>query len=239
MSELSRHEGAPTLSHAATDALRELIIQGELRPDEHIQENRVCARLGISRTPARAALASLATEGYLTYHPNRGYFVRVFELTDLREAWEIRSVLEGLAAKKCAEGGLVAEDQAVLASCLTQGDEILGGESFDSANVEPYRRMNMTFHETLLRASRMNTIARAVKATQNMPFVSDRILVWQDFDHLKRSHDDHHRVFDAVVERHGARAEYLMREHVYYAGIFVANHVAKSEATFPRSLIVG
>jgi GntR family transcriptional regulator, vanillate catabolism transcriptional regulator len=239
MSEISRRDRAPTLSHAATDELRELIIQGELRPNEHIQENRVCARLGISRTPARSALASLATEGYVVYHPNRGYFVRAFELADLREAWEIRSVLEGLAAKKCAEGGLATEDQFILANCLSQGDEILGRGSFGSAEVEPYRKMNMTFHETLLRASCMNTIAQAVKATQNMPFVSDRILVWQDFDHLRRSHDDHHRVFDAVTGRQGARAEYLMREHVYYAGVFVANHVAKSKSTFPQSLVAG
>jgi len=228
MSESLRKDSAPTLSHAATHELRELIIQGELKPGEHIQEQRVCDRLGMSRTPVRTAFGNLATEGYLIYRPNRGYFVREFELADLKEAWEIRSVLEGMAARKCAEQGIGKEVETILLSCLAQGDRILARGFFERADVEPYREMNMAFHETVLRASRVKALPGAVRFTQKIPLASDRILVWQDFEHLKRSHDDHHRVVDAILGREAVRAEYLMREHVYYAGIFVSNHVMRN-----------
>lgn len=220
-----------TLVEAATHELRELIIQGELRPSEHIREHDVCERLGMSRTPVRAAFGNLALEGYLVHQPNRGYFVREFELRNLQETWDVRSVLEGLAARKCAEHGLHTEHEQVLRDCVMSGDAILGRGMFERSDVEPYRLMNMTFHETILQASRVQTLPGVIKATQSLPFVSERILIWQDFDHLKRSHDDHHRVLEAILSREGSRAEYLMREHVYYAGIFVSNHIAKNGFT--------
>lgn len=225
----SDKDQSATLTAAAVDILREMIIQGDLRPGEHVQENRICSILDMSRTPVRSAFAVLKTEGYLVYYPNRGYFVREFEVADLREQWELRAVLEALGARKCAERGISKEDETILLSCLASGDRILDRGFFERNDVEPYRQMNMTFHETLLRASGLKSLPNALKATQNVPLVSKRILVWQDFEHLKRSHDDHHRVVDAVLAREGARAEALMREHVYYAGIFVSNHVSRQE----------
>ena len=188
-----------------------MIIQGELGPGEHVQENRICSLLGISRTPVRSAFSILANEGYLDYYANRGYFVRQLELSDLEEVWEIRSVLEGLAARKCAERGVAPNDETVLLNCLSIGDRILERGFFDRDDVEPYRDMNMRLHETLLRASRMKNMPAAIRQTQNMPFISERILIWQDFEHLKRSHDDHHRVVQAVLAGEVARAESLMR----------------------------
>ena len=219
---------APTLSHAATEELRELIIQGELRGGEHVREQRVCDRLGMSRTPVRSALNNLSVEGYLVYRPNRGYFVREFALGEVREAWEIRSVLEGLASRRCAERGISAQEEATLARCVAQGDRLLGAGHFERQEAEEYRHMNVTFHETVLFACQIHALPAAVKGTQTIPLASDRILVWQDFDHLRRSHDDHRRVLEAIVAREGARAESLMREHVYYAGIFVTDHIARN-----------
>jgi GntR family transcriptional regulator of vanillate catabolism len=70
----------PTRSASVVETLRSAILSGEYNPGERLHEVRLTARLGVSRTPVRAALQTLASEGLLDYAPNRGYAVRTFLL---------------------------------------------------------------------------------------------------------------------------------------------------------------
>ncbi|MGH2885354.1 MAG: GntR family transcriptional regulator, partial [Solirubrobacteraceae bacterium] len=76
-------------------ALREQILSGEFKPGERMSELRLVERLGVSRTPLRLALSSLEHEGLLQAIPTGGYAVREFTQTDIRQAIELRGVLEG------------------------------------------------------------------------------------------------------------------------------------------------
>ena len=87
-----------TRSQSVTEALRELIVQGELKPGQHVQEVPLAEQLGVSRTPVRTALNTLANEGFLVYQPNKGYFVRQFDIAEILEVYEVRAALESLAA---------------------------------------------------------------------------------------------------------------------------------------------
>ncbi|KAA9171131.1 GntR family transcriptional regulator, partial [Delftia sp. BR1] len=78
--------------------LREMILAGELPAGERIAELTVVQRLGISRTPVRAALMRLEQEGLLeAMAGGRGYRVRLFSEADVADAIELRGTLEGLA----------------------------------------------------------------------------------------------------------------------------------------------
>jgi len=215
----------PTRTQSVTESLRELIVQGELRPGEHLQEIPLAKRLRVSRTPIRTALNTLANEGFLNYQPNRGYFVRTFDLPDILEAYEIRAVLEGLAARRAAEAGLTDAQIAFIAQCLSEGDRILAKGRFDGDDLAPYRAMNVGVHETIIEAGRNQRLAAMIGQTYNIPLVSDRVILWRDFEVLRRSHDDHHRVLAAIRAREAWRAEAIMREHVYYAGIALREHL--------------
>ena len=70
---------------------------GELPPETRIVEQDLAAQFGVSRTPIREAIRSLVSEGLLTSLPNIGTFVKRFTLNDVREVFEIREVLEGIA----------------------------------------------------------------------------------------------------------------------------------------------
>src|SRR5689334_3914754 len=83
--------------------LRELILKGEFGPRERISEHPLSARLGVSRTPIRLALERLAHEGLLEPYPTGGFIVRQFTLDDIWDGIEIRSLLEGGAARLAAE----------------------------------------------------------------------------------------------------------------------------------------
>ena len=65
---------SPPLHDNVTDALRDLIVSGELLPGTKVREHALCARFGISRTPLREALKVLASEGLVQLMPRRGAF---------------------------------------------------------------------------------------------------------------------------------------------------------------------
>ena len=88
--------------------IRELILSGELPPGARISELAVVERIGVSRTPVRAALARLQEEGLLEPIASRGYAVRAFSEVEIRDAIEVRGTLEGLAARFAAERGVTA-----------------------------------------------------------------------------------------------------------------------------------
>lgn len=86
------------------DALRTLIVRGQLAPGARIPEVEVASRLGVSRTPVRAALQRLEREGYVVASPTQQARMSVAPLTqqDVRELLEIVGELEGLAARGAA-----------------------------------------------------------------------------------------------------------------------------------------
>lgn len=85
-------------------ALRDAIVDGELTPGTPLGEVEQAARLGVSRTPLREALARLEAEGLVAPH-GRGVVVTEVSLDDIRALFELREPLETQAARLAAERG--------------------------------------------------------------------------------------------------------------------------------------
>lgn len=82
------------LSETAADAVREMIIDGRLAPGERVNEVRLAAALGVSRTPLREGLRMLAAEGALDASPNLGFFVRPLTIEEFGQLYDIRPLLD-------------------------------------------------------------------------------------------------------------------------------------------------
>ncbi|MBV7430363.1 GntR family transcriptional regulator [Acidovorax sp. sif1233] len=216
-----------TLAQDVTETLRNWILNGEIRPDERLEEIPLAEKLGVSRTPVRAALSTLASEGLVDHQPKRGYLVRGFNMEEIVAAYEVRAVLEGLACRNAAMRGLTPEQAQRLRGALADGDRILALGELRPEDHEPYQQMNVTIHDTLLEASGNPWVTRFAEQAQNIPFASDRIILWDDHPIILRSHGDHHRIIEAVIARDCVRAEQLMREHVYYAGLILRRNYEK------------
>jgi GntR family transcriptional regulator, vanillate catabolism transcriptional regulator len=213
-----------TLSQNVTETLRGWILHGRFKPGERIEEVPISLAIGVSRTPVRAALATLASEGLIDHQPKRGYLVKVFALSDILAAYEVRSVLEGLACRAAALRGLDEAQRQQVDHCLREGDRILGKGRLDPEDHAPYQKVNVDLHNTLIGAAHNPWLGRFTEQAHNIPYASDRIVLWEDHALIQRSHGDHHRIVEAIVERDPARAEMLMREHVYYAGVILRNN---------------
>jgi DNA-binding GntR family transcriptional regulator len=83
----------------AVDALRQMIVTGALAPGQKLREQELCERLGISRTPLREALRTLAAQGLVNLTQNRGAEVAPLTLGDIISLFDVVGSLEGLAAR--------------------------------------------------------------------------------------------------------------------------------------------
>src|SRR6202047_2360248 len=196
------------------DQIRESILRGSVVTGERHNEVRLSRTLAVSRTPVRAALQALAGEGLLDYAPNRGFTVRGFPLDAIVDAYEIRAALEGVAARFAAERGLGPEAKAVIERSLAAGDRLLERGSFEAGDLTIYRGINGDFHDTLLAAARNRMLGEMIRICHHVPVSSSRNIVAFEYRDVRRRHDDHHRIYEAIIAQEPWRAEMLMREHV-------------------------
>ena len=199
--------------------LRELILSGELPGGSRIAELAIVERLGVSRTPIRAALMRLEQEGLLQALPNGGYVVQTFSERDIADAIELRGTLEGLLARLAAERGAPGVVLAEAHQCLDRIDGVLATSSLNDEGFSAYVALNSHFHALLWEMADSPTIARQLDKVLSLPFASPSgFVVLQAHssrarDMLAVAQDQHRQVLEAIGQREGTRAEAIMREH--------------------------
>jgi GntR family transcriptional regulator, vanillate catabolism transcriptional regulator len=207
----------------ATVALRELLVQGVLRPGERIREVPLAARLGVSRIPLHLALERLSHEGFLEVRPKRGFVVQQFSTEDIYDAIELRGLLEGAAARLAAERW---KDRGELEILEKTSREIMTLVRRTKLTIEGFRRYidrNAAFHAALLDLSRSRMLRRAIERACTLPFASpsaflNRQIISPDLRELFLiSADQHLGIVNAIENREGMRAEALAREHARVA----------------------
>ena len=204
---------AATLTSEATARIRQLILDGELEPNVRINEVQLGDTLEISRTPLRAALQTLAGEGLLVYAANRGFSVRVYNLSEIIDAFDVRIFAEGFAARRTAERGTSDVERIKMQRALECGERILQDDIAPDDRQEAYGAINAAFHAAIHRAPGTQLLVDVVGMCR-IPQVSARKILPLTLDEIKRRHEIHERIFRAILCRDARQAEMLMREHV-------------------------
>jgi GntR family transcriptional regulator of vanillate catabolism len=199
--------------------LREMILAGELKAGARITELAMVEKLGVSRTPIRAALIRLEQEGLLQQMSSGGFAIRKFSQADVADAIELRGTVEGLAARLAAERGAPAEALAQAHRCLDQIDRLLSQSVLNEEAFSNYVRLNAQFHTLLGGLSDSSIVQRELERLGSLPFASPSGFVGVQANTLKArdmlivAQDQHRQVIEAITQREGARAESVMREH--------------------------
>jgi len=200
--------------------LRQMLFEGEFAPGVRMAELPLVERLGVSRTPLRLALSTLAHEGLLELLPTGGYAVRAFTRDDVDTAIELRGVLEGTAARFAAERD-AAEALAEMHELNAELDGVVHESSYDA--FVRYVGLNERFHALLLEAAGSPVLSRAIAQVVVLPFASPSAFVLAEAE-LPESREIlvvahyHHRELTRAIERgDGGRAEALAREHARLA----------------------
>jgi GntR family transcriptional regulator, vanillate catabolism transcriptional regulator len=198
-------------------ALRELILSGEFKPGDRMSELPLVERLGVSRSPLRLALAALEHEGLLRVLPAGGYVVREFTQADMRQAIEIRGVLEGTACRFAAEQGASRRDLRALRAINEQIEPLVHRADYES--FEHYAALNEEFHKRLIKMARSPLLERTLDTVLSLPFATPNAMVLQHAqlpesrEILIVAHRHHLWLVDAIANREGSRADNVAREH--------------------------
>lgn len=205
----------------ATQRIREMILRGDLAPGQRVPEAVIAGQLGISRTPVRQALPALAQEGLLMPSGRRGYAVRIFTINEIVTALDIRGTLEGMAARLLTERGVSHVLLRTLKACLSEGDDLFKKRQLEKGDEFSYGQMNERFHNAIIEAADNSIISDLVSKLHHVPFVTPTVIAFDKknateiFDLLYHAHRQHHAIADALENGQGARAEALLKEHVY------------------------
>lgn len=202
--------------------VRDLILGGHVRSGERLSEVAIAERLGISRTPIRAALARLEQEGLLEPIPSGGFAVRGFSREEVIDAIELRGVLEGTAARLAAERGVQPARMQAIKALVRSLDETVRDRPEEMA-FERYVELNAAFHDALAGLSGSETIRREIERMTRLPFASPSAFLDKQADvsafrqSLLVGQAQHKAIVNAIELREGGRAEALAREHARLA----------------------
>lgn len=205
----------------ALRGLRSLVMAGDVRPSERLSEVALSERLGISRTPLRAAMDRLIAEGLLERISTGGCRVASFSREDVEDAIELRGVIEGTAARLAAERGA---DPSRLSEAQSAADAI-DAAILDAANLDfdVYVTENERYHRALSHMAGSPVLAREVDRVCRLPlaspsaFLGDQEIIPDFHASLLRAQRQHRAILDAIRAREGTRAEALAREHARLA----------------------
>ena len=211
-------------SVAATELIREAILDGRLEPGQRLKEEELARQLGISRTPVREALLMLQVEGQVVATPNRGAIVRIHTADDLNDLYVLRALLEGHATRRAGERITAAEVDVLRESC----------DRFDHLRpVDDLRelvRENLFFHNTILEIAASARLAEMVNQVIQLPLVY-KSYIWYSPDQKQISSHYHRQIVNALATRDGERAELVMKEHVFEARDLLVTRLREDEAT--------
>ena len=197
-----RASGPTTRSETIAVKLRGAILAGEFAPGERMFELELSEKLKVSRTPIREALKSLAGEGLLDHVPNRGYYVRAYSVDDIVEAYEIRAALEGLATARGA-----ARSRGATRSSRRLEDVRPSKKGTSPRAIAFSMEDQCRLHSAILAGSQSRMLRDQLRLSQQIAPSSHRNIIAFERRDVRRRHDDHYRIYEAILCRDSGRAE--------------------------------
>lgn len=198
---------SPQAPANVADYLRDQVARGNLAPGQRVTEIEVMRATGASRALVRQSLQRLATEGILIIEEFRGASVRSLSPTEVRHLYEVREVLEGLAARLAAEHAgapfhrRLRELQDAMNAAASAGDH------------PEFIELNIRWHQAIIDASDNGYI---VDTMRRLNVHLTRILSRSQLRRveIQAANADHRQITRAILRRTPADAESLMRRHV-------------------------
>lgn len=210
-----------SLRDVAYERLLALIVEGELRPGERLVEGSLGTRLGMSRSPVREALKLLEQDGFVTTSQFVGARVAVLGPEEAKEVFELRIVLEALAAKRAAEYSS-AQDCQELQDILDEASAAIDGEDYADL-----ARENLKFHAKVAELSRSSELQRVLN---RLSFKIEWL--FHDYVHARgrAACSEHTALLEAIRAHDGDLAEALARTHIMHSYRHYVDLIADAEA---------
>ncbi|SNT41005.1 GntR family transcriptional regulator [Rhodococcoides kyotonense] len=191
-----------------SNAIFDLIIGGTYQPGEKLREIELAERFGVSRTPVREALKTLASSGVITIELNKGARVNEYSQDSIAMMYSARSMMEPHAARLASEN-MSDDDVAALRQLADDMyAEVVGESHFAEIAV-----LNNAFHAAILERCPNVRIAEMTSGLLK-PLVASRTFRSYTGPQLMRSALHHLEIVDAMAARDPEWVESIMRAHI-------------------------
>ena len=187
--------------------LKKMIIDRKLLPGDKIPQEKLARELGISRTPLVSAIKYLEHEKLVEAKPRRGYFVRFFSMQEMVSIFELREVLEGLAARRAARH--ITDPQIDQLNKFFQKFN----PEHDISDYKTYSKEDRSFHSFVIDVGAREFL-KSILQTYNIISFSYQVISSEGLVRPpNETIHEHLSVINAISDRDSEAAESLMRQH--------------------------
>lgn len=212
--------GGAGVAQLAYDALRAAILAMDVYhsdADLRLDEKRLAADLGVSRTPVRDALARLEHEGLVRIVPRRGVYIVRKSKVEIIEMITVWAALESMAARLACDRA----DDAEIASLHALFSRFEDGQV--RVRLNEYSAVNLRFHQRIIEVSHSPLlVSMAESVLVHVRAIRGRTIA--EDDRAERSIVDHMHIIEALEARDAELAERLVRDHA----LNLADHVERT-----------
>lgn len=197
------------LQQKTYESIKDMILLGELAPNERLKEEKIAKELGVSRTTVNSAILRLKSEYLLEDTATRGVRVRISSVEENIEAFDVREVLEGLSAKIAAR----RMDDKTVETLINRFKSFIGsGLEFSNPD---FSRLNFDMHQQIADCHLNKTVPKSIISflMQHRFFIASHRISFEadSFESLIQDHID---ILEAIKSSKEEDAEALMRKHI-------------------------
>ena len=203
---MGREDGY-NLTSVVFNSVRQSIVSGEYPYGMALTEAAIAEKLKVSRTPVREAFRQLETEQLIIMTPNKGAVVQGISADDARDIYEVRSLVEGLAASRAT---IKATDEQI---CIMEEIVDLAQFYLDRNDYDKLKGMDGRFHQLLYDMTGSKTLKHFLGEMHSSAEKFRETSIKTE-GRVKESIAEHRAVMEAIRERNSEKAKELMTLHV-------------------------
>ncbi|MGE5574302.1 MAG: GntR family transcriptional regulator [Bacteroidota bacterium] len=208
---LDSREIRQTISERVYERLRKAIVEGHFAPGERLIQDRLAEQMGVSRSPVREAIRRLESEGLVEVAPVRGVTVINMSIDEAVGLYDLREVLEGLAARLAARN-ISLEQLSELRNCVKRMEGFLPPKTVPQRWVEE----NSRFHEIIVKATRNRKLAELLPVLRESIGVLCRA-IQSNPGRVPEAMREHEAILSAIARGDAEEAERLGRLHIVHS----------------------
>lgn len=212
LTSLTSASEEPSVRKKTYQALKQLILNGELRPSQRLSEVAIAERLGVSRTPLREALMKLEEEGLVVGRRNVGYTVASLDLNKVRDLLRVREALDCCAAALACDSA-TEEDFNRIREIIGELRELATIKAKSAQQMARELELGISIHRVIAESTRNEALIRMCEQVyQQLQMALWLEVLWVDL--ADSAIAEHIAIANAIISRDAEAAKHATSEHV-------------------------
>jgi DNA-binding GntR family transcriptional regulator len=184
-----------------------MILKGHLKPGERLIEHQLSKKFGVSRTPIRESIRKLAAEGLVEITPKSGTRISQLTKNDIDEIYEIRDVLESLAAERAAS--IITDKEIESLERLLKDAE----KALQNKDIKRMAQIDTKIHNLICKSSKNNRLFQLIDVLCTN-ITRQRELILETQGAGKEAISGHRKIINAIKKRDKQVIRKSVHEHI-------------------------